>query len=135
MGKISIKWVRYLSIIIRYYAGIVAFTVITLDTLSVFEIPLNYLCLNLIANGSLFSCIVNYIAVRAFGYCYIQRHLIWVTFYNLLYNLLIMPTCWNEKIIVKIILLFLLLAFLMWTVIHYIYEIRNKKWTSITSVP
>ncbi len=123
MGTPSKIWLRRMTAMLRYYAALVAITTIIADVTYICDIHVSYI--NLIAGGSLASCVFNYLCVRAVGYCYVQRHLIWMTAYNLTYNSVIMPSLWSWKYKMEIIMLVLLSFFLIWAVIHFIGEVRN----------
>jgi hypothetical protein len=123
MGKTSTQWIRYLARVIKYYAAFSALAIIVIDIIYIYDIGVYNI--NLIAGSSLISCILNYIAVRGFGYCYVQRHLIWMTFYNLIYNSMVMQSSWKYKVHGEIVIIFLLSALLLWAIIHYINEIRR----------
>ena len=123
MANPSLKWLRRMVLMLRYYAALVALATILADISYITEISFPYL--SMIAGGSLVGCVFNYLCIRAVGYCYVQRHLIWMTAYNLIYNSVIMQTSWSWKYKMEIIMLVLLSFFLIWAVVHFIREVRN----------
>ena len=114
MKNSSNIWKHSLITVFRYYAVVMAIGTIVFDILLICNITPKWL--NLIIGCSLFSCVLNYIVVRTFGFCYLQRHLIWTTAYNVLYNSIIMPIEWewnNRLELVFVILLSIILLSLM----------------------
>lgn len=125
MANPSHVWLMRMAYVLRYYAAMVASATILADVSFLCELRLAYI--DLVAGGSLVSCLLNYLCVRALGYCYVQRHLIWMTTYNILYNTLVLPTTWSGKAVGEIVMLILLSIFLIWAIIHYLWEIRVGK--------
>lgn len=117
MGKVSQTWLRVLSKVLRYYATITAIGTIGIDICIICSITPNWL--NLFIGCSLFSCTLNYIGVRALGYCKAQRHLIWLTAHNTTYNIAVISFPCIYRSSLEILFILFLVIFISWAIIQY----------------